>query len=183
MAIATAIAFVYAHMAAYQQRGGMPIDPASQIACVIHDPMRFLRLAVTDAAVHGRYYLDGLTGRFGLNEFALPTAVVIVEILTLIAAALTSKRTLTLIGRLAAIAIAIATVAGVMLSQYMVWSIVCGDAIEGVQGRYFLPILPLALLAISFSVPRLRLDGRVLAAIALVCNAFAFVAIARRYWI
>jgi len=183
MAIATAIAFVYAHMAAYQQRGGMPIDPASQIACVIHDPMRFLRLAMTDAARHGRYYLDGLTGRFGLNEFALPTAVVIVEILTLIAAALTSKRTLTPIGRLAAIAIAIATVAGVMLSQYMVWSIVCGDAIEGVQGRYFLPILPLALLAISFSIPRLRLDGRVLAAIALVCNAFAFVAITRRYWI
>jgi uncharacterized membrane protein len=65
----------------------------------------------------------------------------------------------------------------------MIWSIVCGDVIEGVQGRYFLPILPTVLLAISFSIPRLRLDARVVAAIALICNAFAFVAIIRRYWI
>ncbi|MDQ6800594.1 MAG: DUF2142 domain-containing protein [Acidobacteriota bacterium] len=183
MAIATVIAFAYAHLAAYQQRGGMPIDPASQIQCVMHDPMRFLRLAIADLGVHGRYYVEGLIGRFGLNEFPLPTAIVAIEILTLIAAALTSKRTLTAVGRLVAIGIVIGTVAGVMLSQYMIWSIVCGDAIEGVQGRYFLPILPLALLAISFSIPRLRLDARVISAIAVICNAFALVAIIRRYWI
>jgi uncharacterized membrane protein len=183
MVIATVIAFAYGHMAAYQQRGGLPIDPASQLACVLHDPMRFLRLAVADVAVHGRYYIDGLVGRFGLNEFSLPMTVVVIEILTLLAAALTSKRTLTPLGRIVAIGIVIATVAGVVLSQYMIWSIVCGDAIEGVQGRYFLPILPLALLAISFSIPRLRLDARVIAAIALVCNAFAFVSIIRRYWV
>ena len=183
MTIATVIAFAYAHMAAYQQRGGMPIDPASQLACVIHDPMRFLRVATADFAMHSRYYLDGLIGRFGLNEFPLPIAIVVVEILTLIVAALTSKRTLTPLARLVAFSIVIATVAGVMLSQYMVWSVVCGDAIEGVQGRYFLPVLSVALLAIGFSVPRLRLDGRAIAAIVLVCNAFAFVAIIRRYWI
>jgi uncharacterized membrane protein len=183
MGIATVIAFAYAHMAAYQQRGGMPIDPASQLTCVIYDPMHFLRLAMADVAVHSRYYVEGLVGRFGLNEFPLPFGVVIVEILTLLAAALTSKRTLTPAGRLVAIAIVIATVAGVMLSQYMIWSIICGDVIEGVQGRYFLPIVPLALLAIAFSIPRFRLDARVIAAIALVCNAFAFIAILRRYWI
>jgi uncharacterized membrane protein len=177
MAIATTLAFAYAHAAAYQQRGGLPIDPVSQIACVMHDPMHFAHLAVADVAVHGRYYVDGLIGRFGLNEFALPTPIVVFELLTLIAAALTSKRTLTPVGRLVAIAIVIATVACVMLSQYMIWSI------EGVQGRYFLPILPTVLLAISFSIPRSRLDARVVAAIALICNAFAFVAIIRRYWI
>jgi uncharacterized membrane protein len=181
MAIATVIAFAYAHMAAYQQRGGLPIDPASQLACVLHDPMRFLRLAVADVAVHSRYYIEGLIGRFGLNEFSLPMAVVVIEILTLLAAALTSKRTLTPLGRLVAIGIVIATVAGVMLSQYMIWSIVCGDAIEGVQGRYFLPILPLALLAISSK--RLRFDARAFAAIAVLCNAFVFAALIRRYWI
>jgi len=183
MAVATIIAFAYAHMAAYQQRGGMPIDPASQFSCVLHDPMRFLRLAMGDIAVHSRYYLEGLVGRFGLNEFPLPIAVVILEVLTLFTAALTSKRALTVAARLVAIAIVIATIAGVMLSQYMIWSIVCGDAIEGGQGRYFLPIVPLVLLAIGFSTPRLRLDARVIAAIAVVCNAFAFVAIIRRYWI
>ena len=94
MAVATLIAFAYAHMAAYQQRGGMAIDPGGQLACVMHEPMRFMRLAMADLAVHSRYYVEGLIGRFGLNEFSLPIGVVVIEILTLFAAALTSKRTL-----------------------------------------------------------------------------------------
>jgi uncharacterized membrane protein len=183
MTIATAIAFGYAHIAAYPQRGGLPVDPASQIACMIHDPPRFLRIMVADAGTHWRYYIDGIVGRFGLNELSLPTPVVFIEVAVLIAAAITSNRMLNLRSRLVAIAIVIATVAGVLLSQYMIWSIVCGEEIEGAQGRYFLPVVPMALLAFSFSMTRWRLDTRVLAAIAIVCNAFAFVAIVRRYWV
>jgi uncharacterized membrane protein len=90
---------------------------------------------------------------------------------------------LALRNRLAGIAIVVATAGGILLSQYMVWSVVCGDTIEGVQGRYFLPVMPLLLLAIGFPASRLRLDARVFVAIAALCNAVAFVAMIRRYWI
>ena len=130
--------------------------------------------------MHWRYYVDGTVGRLGLNELPLPAAIVVIEVVTVIAAAITSKRVLNTAARIVAIGIFIATAVGVVLSQYMIWSIVCGDTIEGVQGRYFLPIVPLALLAISWN--RWRFDPRVLAAVAVVCNAFAFAAIVRRYW-
>ncbi|PYQ48176.1 MAG: hypothetical protein DMF59_16830 [Acidobacteria bacterium] len=180
MAVATIIAFAYARAASFQQRTGMPIDPAAQMQCVVHDPMHFARAMLSDIAVHWRYYADGTVGRLGLNELALPTAIVVIEVVTVIAAAITSKRVLNTAARIVAIGIFIATAVGVVLSQYMIWSIVCGDTIEGVQGRYFLPIVPLALLAISWN--RWRFDPRVLAAVAVVCNAFAFAAIVRRYW-
>ncbi|HYS55034.1 MAG TPA: DUF2142 domain-containing protein [Thermoanaerobaculia bacterium] len=181
MAVATIVSFGYARAASFQQRTGLPIDPAAQLQCVIHDPLRFARALLADVAIHGRYYLEGTVGRFGLNELPLPTIIVILEVVTLIAAAMTSQRVLNPVGRLVAILIFIVTAAGIVLSQYMVWSIVCGDTIEGVQGRYFLPIVPLALLAIGWN--RWRFDPRVLAVVALVCNAFAFAAIVRRYWI
>src|SRR5258706_15299220 len=92
MAAATALAFAYAHAAAYQQRGGMPIDPAAQLRCVLYDPLHFLRVIAGDLAMHARYYLDGTIGRFGLNELSLPAAIVILEVLTLIAAAFSSTR-------------------------------------------------------------------------------------------
>jgi len=180
MAFATIIAFAYARAASFQQRTGMPIDPAAQMHCVVHDPMHFARAMLSDIAVHWRYYADGTVGRLGLTELALPTAIVVIEVVTVMSAAITSKRVLNTAARIVAIGIFIATAVGVVLSQYMIWSIVCGDTIEGVQGRYFLPIVPLALLAISWN--RWRFDPRVLAAVAVVCNAFAFAAIVRRYW-
>ena len=181
MAVATALAFAYAHMASYQQRGGIPIDAVSQLRCVIHDPLHFVGIMARDLMLHAAYYLEGMIGRLGLNEFSLPVPVVIIEVLTLIAAAISSTRIVPVRDRVLALLVVVGTGVGVVLSQYMIWSIVCGDAIEGVQGRYFLPVLPAGLLAISAT--RLKLDARVICGIALVCNAFAFVALVRRYWI
>ena len=41
-AVATVLSFSYAHMAAYAQRGALPIDPASQIQCIVSAPARFV---------------------------------------------------------------------------------------------------------------------------------------------
>jgi len=180
MTIATILSFAYAHTASFQQRTGLPIDPTAQLQCIVRDPMHFARVIAADLHLHFLYYIEGTIGRLGLNELPLPAAIVVVEVLTLVAAALASQRRLSVRVRVVAICIFAATAIGVMLSQYMIWSIACGDALEGVQGRYFLPIVPLALLAISWN--RLRLDPRALAVIAIFCNAFAFAAIVRRYW-
>src|SRR5438445_1709182 len=141
MTVATMIAFAYAQAASFQQRTGMPIDPAAQMQCVVHDPMHFARAMLSDIAVHWRYYVEGTVGRLGLYELPLPAAIVVIEVLTLIAAAITSKRALNASARIVAICIFIATAVGVVLSQYMIWIIVCGHTIEGIQGRYFLPIV------------------------------------------
>ena len=75
---------------------------------------------------------------------------------------------------------------GVVISQYLTWSIICGDVIEGVQGRYFLPVLPLAVAAIWSAaampplLPRFARGG--VAVLQVLCNAVALMTIIRSYW-
>jgi hypothetical protein len=59
-------------------------------------------------------------------------------------------------------------VLGILLSQFLIWSVACGEVLDGVQGRYFLPLLPLALIPLivttvaiaAFFREVLRLDRR-----------------------
>lgn len=84
--------------------------------------------------------------------------------------------------RATALAITVMTVAGILLSQYLIWSIVCGDVIEGVQGRYFLEVLPLALMALALPRMRWRLSPWVIVTVAVACNGTALMTLIRRYW-
>jgi len=68
--------------------------------------------------------------------------------------------------RLLALGIFIATAAGVLLSQFLVWSAICGDVIEGVQGRYFLPVLPLLLVSMR---GRIRWQPSMMPVVAVAC--------------
>ena len=56
-----------------------------------------------------------------------------------------------------------------------------GDVIEGVQGRYFLPVLPLALMSIHVRrIPRLPMSAVIAAGI--LANIIALGVLARQYW-
>jgi uncharacterized membrane protein len=136
-----------------------------------------------DVAANGRFYIEELIGRFGANELKLSPVVITLEILLLLGVALTSGAAVRARVRMTALAIAAMTVAGILLSQYLIWSVVCGDALEGVQGRYFLEILPLFLAALALPrVRQLRMNPWIVIAVAAVCNAMALLTLVRRYW-
>ena len=104
------------------------------------------------------------------------------ELLLLLAVAITCGAALRARVRVTALAIVAMTVAGILLSQYLIWSVVCGDALEGVQGRYFLEILPLFLAALALPRIRLRTHPTIVIGLAMVCNAMALLTLVRRYW-
>ena len=172
----------YARLAYYHQRPGLPVDAIEQLRCIAADPMRFVRVGFHDLLLHGGAYLEQMIGRFGLMDVNLPSAIIGIEVLLLIAVGLGSGIRLGGIRRAMAIAIAAVTACGVILSQYLTWSIICSDQIEGVQGRYFLPVLPLALAAISIPRNRRRLEMPVVLLIATFCDAVAFIVLWRVYW-
>jgi len=184
MAVATAMSFAYARAAFYQQRGGLPIDPASQLRCIAADPVRFVQVLLHDAATNGWSYVQQAVGRLGAGEIKLPVAVIVLELALLVVVGM-SVRTRT--PRLIALSIVVVTAVGVVISQYLTWSIICGDVIDGVQGRYFLPVLPLALAAIwsVAAMPPLLariLKGGAVTALQILCNAVALMSIIRSYW-
>ena len=85
---------------------------------------------------------------------------------TLIAPVAAGTSSSVTVNRILAIGIFLATAAGVLLSQFLVWSAICGDVIEGVQGRYFLPVLPLLLVSIR---ARIRWQPSMMLVVAVAC--------------
>jgi uncharacterized membrane protein len=181
-AFGTLLAIAAAQRGAYNPRRGLPVDAGAQLRCIASDPIHFAQVALHDAVTNGRFYIEEMIGRFGANELKLSPAVITLEILLLLGVALSCGGALRARVRVTALAIVAMTVAGILLSQYLIWSVVCGDAIEGVQGRYFLEILPLFLAAIALPRIRLRMNPWVVIAVTVVCNAMALMTLVRRYW-
>jgi len=177
----TVLAVLAAGRGSYNPRLGLPVDAAAQWQCIAAHPIHFANVVVRDLAGNGRFYIEEMIGRFGANEIKLSPVIITIEIILMVVVALAAGTSLR--GRVRAMAAATIamTIVGILLSQYLIWSVVCGDVIEGVQGRYFLEILPLFLAAVA--IPRLRssVSPWVIAAVAVVCNAGAWFTI-QRYW-
>jgi len=181
-AIGTLLAIASAQRGAYNPRRGLPVDAGAQLRCILSDPIHFASVALHDAVTNGRFYIEELIGRFGANELKLSPFVITLEIVLLLAVAITCGAALRTRVRVTALAIVAITVSGIFLSQYLIWSVVCGDALEGVQGRYFLEILPLFLAAIAVPRLNLRVSPWLVIAVAAVCNTMALVTLIHRYW-
>ena len=181
-AIGTLLAIAAAQRGAYNPRRGLPVDAGAQLRCIASDPIHFARVMLHDVVTNGRFYIEEMIGRFGANELKLSPVVITLEILLLLAVALTCGAALRTRVRVTALAIVAMTVAGILLSQYLIWSVVCGDALEGVQGRYFLEILPLFLAALALPRIRLRTNPWIVIGVAAVCNAMALLTLVHRYW-
>ena len=181
-AIGTLFAIAAAQRGAYNARPGLPVDAGAQLRCIASDPIHFVRVILHDVVTNGRFYIEEMIGRFAANELKLSPIVITVEILLLLGVATTCGAALRARIRLTALGIVVLTIAGILLSQYLIWSVVCGDALEGVQGRYFLEILPLFLAAIALPRVRLRMHPAIVIGLAMACNAMALLTIVRRYW-
>jgi uncharacterized membrane protein len=181
-AAGTLLSIAVASRGGYNQRAGLPVDAAAQIGCIAAHPMQFASVATHDVVTNGRFYVEEMIGRFGANEIKLSPFVIAAELILLIAVALTAGAALQGRVRIAATVIAVMTLFAILLSQYLMWSVVCGDAIEGVQGRYFLEILPLFLASISLPRVRWRISTWAIVAVAIVCNGVALLTLIQRYW-
>ena len=188
-AAGTTLAFAYARLGAYAQRMNDPVDPAAQLRCLAGDPMRFVRAVAHDIPAHAWLYVEGLVGRFGgVAQVGLPGVVVMIEVALLAAVALNvgpasaGPRSAKVRDTLFAALIVVVSIIGIFLSQFVIWSVACGEIVEGVQGRYFLPLLPLALSLMAFPRLRWRAGPSVIVAVAIPANAIALLRIARHFW-
>ena len=133
-------------------RVAMHADPGRQCALLLADPHRILSLVASTIQHYGRGYIATFIGMLGWLDTDLPWNYRIAAIAMLataaVAAALglrpvaagTSFRLLIAVGMLIA-------GAAIFAVQYLSWTAPGANRIEGVQGRYFLPLaLPLAAL-------------------------------------
>lgn len=140
----------------------------------------------------GAYYFMTFVGDLGWLDTPLSAVVYVCAAIALGVLALTllTEATIDTPGLLLVTGTVVATVAAVFLALYLDWTPVGAGAVFGVQGRYFLPLVPPAVVAAGHA-DRLRVhDARLkvalylttVVALTLVGSAATAAALVQRYW-
>lgn len=117
---------------------------AKQVDYILHNPFELFPIAINTFKINSFFYLRGLFGyfawfSFSLSDFIICCCCVFFVILILNESNIfKSKKNYQWILLLVAILI---SVAGIFASMYFCWSEYKFDFVEGVQGRYFIPLL------------------------------------------
>jgi hypothetical protein len=141
------VSSLFAHTSSSFMRGF--VDEHAQVMFIEHHPLRALATIARDVGEHAWVYTHQMIGVLGWLTIPLPRTLVVAIIALLVVVAATAGPRLTRAQRIAALVIAIASIVTVELSEYISWTAVGANVVEGVQGRYFLPILPLLLIGMS----------------------------------
>jgi uncharacterized membrane protein len=130
---------------------------ADQLRVVLRDPAAFAHVLVTSVAERMPVYLLQLVGRFGWNAILLPLLLYPLAGAMLAVAVVGGGGAEAGAGRRVWwLAVAGGTALLIELAMYLTGTPYAADYIQGTQGRYFIPLLPLALLALMPAARRER---------------------------
>jgi uncharacterized membrane protein len=180
VAAGMALSVLAARHAFYNPRVGLPVDPAQQLQSVRAAPLAFVQIAARDFLQNG-FYIEPVIGRLGYNDLKVPMVLRVLELVVLSMICVASDVALRVRDRAATAVLIVATCFGIALSQYLVWTIVGAAFIEGIQGRYFLPLAPLVIAALTIRT-RLRLSDAYVIAACGALAAWGLLFVARTYW-
>ena len=173
------------------------IDPAKQLLYVLLNPFAAIKMVLRtlygfNYVYTGAYfYLYSFVGWFGWLTAPMPDFVYFLFLIGLALAVLgdmQNKFTLTRNQKLIFLSVLFLYVVGIILSMYIFWTPPGAEIAKGIQGRYFIPIVPLLLyLAASLRRPKWerldRLSSGTIAVIVPVVLAFSFQTIYLKYFV
>ncbi len=126
------------------------VDAFAQINFILKNPDYFISAMVK--TIHGNInnYLQGLIGVSGYDYFELPDFVYVFYLFGFAMFSLfdTTKNRINYKDRISISIIIIAFIISTFLLFYCMNSSVASPIIDGIQGRYFLPLLPLIILVL-----------------------------------
>ncbi len=170
-----------------QLRPDVIVDPGRQIEFIVSHPLRFLHIFGASLHEFGYEFWRQTIGVFGWLNLPLPTWILAGVTLCLgltICSAETKHLSLTLPVRSAFFALATAALMLTAALVYLAWNSVGAPKIEGWQGRYAIPILPLlaAALANEWLRPK-RWVRQGAIAFSLLANIVSVIYLARATWL
>ncbi len=121
---------------------------AAQLGVILSDPIAYVRALGSSIAERSPVYALQIVGRFGWNAILLPLGAYLLAGVMLAAAVLSGSGVRVGAGqRLWWLAVAGGTALLIETAMYLTGTPLGADYVQGTQGRYFLPLLPLVLLA------------------------------------
>jgi hypothetical protein len=129
-------------------RTDVDFDASRQLAGVLHDPINYLRLSAKDLVINGAWYAESMIGVLGWMDRPLPIPhLLFAYMLAFISPALCGPERPHPSNWWVLILACLLSMLAIQLALYLSFSVVGTQAIYGVQGRYFLPLFLLVLLA------------------------------------
>ncbi len=125
------------------------VQPPEQLLLALAHPLHFLGLVIADYWFHLTRYAVGFVGNFGWLDTPLPVYVLVPYALLLAGLALTGGDPAIALPagcRLAAGAVVTGGLLFLSTSQYLCWTPLGAQYVDGLQGRYFLPLGAAAIL-------------------------------------
>ena len=163
-------------------RASERVNPGQQTQCVVEHPGRFAAVLANDIHHHGLAYLEQMVGRLGWLDVRIPRVLTAAELLVLLLATLCGSTAVRPVMRFTATLAFGGGVAAVFISQYLVWTPVCSAALEGVQGRYFIPLIPLAIAATAGCLRDWRSVRVAVPLLSCIANIVGLAAVWARYY-
>ena len=152
-------------------------------SCITSDPLRFARIVASDYAGSTPAYAEQMVGRLGRLDVVLPRPILWLEWALLAVLVLTAGEKIPRVQRVLALAVSVALMLSISTWMYVTWTPTCDPPLLGIQGRYFLPMLPVLMLGVSNPWWRWRRPGAAAtAAVAIIANCFAVAAVAIHYY-
>lgn len=167
------------------------IDPSGQAAHFLMHPLEFGTAVARTSMHYLTQYTESFVGTLGWLDTRLPGVFIGLYLGLLVAVLFIGRKADTdrpspRLERVWYFVLWSATILLIFASLAMVWNPVGVAVIEGIQGRYFIPLVPLLLLCAGAA---LKLEARIWAwwhgvAIGLACagSLFGLVVAVRRYW-
>lgn len=150
-------------------------DPVGQIRFILTNPLSYSKIVVLNAVEHGADYLRAWIAIYGFDYWPVPQITYFLYVVGLLAA-LVAGSSQTGFGKRARISLAsvfVLTYLATVTSLYISYTAVGSVDIQGIQGRYFIPVMPLILLALADlpALQGLRLPARIASSLALAALA------------
>jgi len=159
-----------------------PVDTRAQLRFIASDPLHFAGVLAHDTKNNARDYLESMTGRLGRYELKLPRWTTNLMLLMLVAVGLACGPPLPPRARLLIVAIAATIWIATLTYNYLTSSIAGGDVIDGMQGRYLVPLLPLLMTTLRIRAIRIPIPAIAIYAVAIIANALGIVVLLQHYY-
>lgn len=161
---------------------GGDVDPSGQIRVMIAHPLRLLQLVATDYAVHTARYLRHFVGHLGWLDVALPTWFLAAYLALLLAVTVLDAEggvRVTPLQRATVAVIVLGCLVLVSASQYSSFTPLGAAHIEGIQGRYYIPLAPAGMWVLRGGWAARRVPARAVPAAVGVFSVLAVVVAVR----
>lgn len=156
---------------------------SAQLAVILADPIGYVRILIDSVTERAPVYALQIVGRFGWNAILLPLIAYPLALLMLGAGMANGAGVrFGVAQRLWWLAVAGGVALLIETAMYLTGTPLGADYIQGTQGRYFLPVLPLVLIALSPAEP-LRGARRLFAVSAVLLLLIAAASVFDSFWV